>query len=144
MVECQYIGVWTKEVETEFFWLSRVALFVGGFGLVGNALTLVVLIRSHLRKKPFFKLLRTLALYDLLFIVSSTSFLYFSSHWHSTFQHSLKKANLSCQMMCSLMSQNQISGIISRILTTIRHDICQKIYTTIFWKKYFYTGKLFE
>ena len=60
MIECQYIGVWTKEVETEFFWLSRVALFVGGFGLVGNALTLVVLIRSHLRKKPFFKLLRTL------------------------------------------------------------------------------------
>ena len=70
MMECQYIGVWTKEVETEFFWLSRIALFVGGFGLVGNALTLVVLIRSHLRKKPFFKLLLTLSLYDLFFIVS--------------------------------------------------------------------------
>ena len=70
-MECQYVSVWRKGREAEFFWLSGVALvLVGGVGLVGNVLTLLVLIKSHLRKKPFFKLLITLALYDLLFIVS--------------------------------------------------------------------------
>ena len=70
-MECQYVSVWRKGREAEFFWLSGVALvLVGGVGLVGNVLTLLVFIKSHLRKKPFFKLLITLALYDLLFIVS--------------------------------------------------------------------------
>ena len=60
-----------KRKRGRVFWLSGVALvLVGGVGLVGNVLTLLVLIKSHLRKKPFFKLLITLALYDLLFIVS--------------------------------------------------------------------------
>ena len=48
-MECQYVSVWSKGREAEFFWLSGVALvLVGGVGLVGNVLTLLILIKSHL------------------------------------------------------------------------------------------------
>ena len=70
-MECHYGSVWRRGREAEFFWVSGVALvFVGTVGLVGNLLTLLVLWRSDLRKKTFFKLLINLALFDLLFILS--------------------------------------------------------------------------
>ena len=70
-MECHYGSVWRRGREAEFFWVSGVALvLVGAVGLVGNLLTLLVLRKSDLRKKTFFKLLIILALFDLLFILS--------------------------------------------------------------------------
>ena len=70
-MECHYGSVWRRGREAEFFWVSGVALvLVGTVGLVGNLLTLLVLCRSDMRKKTFFKLLIVLALFDLLFIIS--------------------------------------------------------------------------
>ena len=70
-MECHYGSVWRRGREAEFFWVSGIALvLVGTVGLVGNLLTLLVLCRSDLRKKTFFKLLIVLALFDLLFIIS--------------------------------------------------------------------------
>ena len=45
-------------------------VLVGTVGVVGNVLTLLVLWRSDLRKKTFFKLIVNLALFDLLFLLS--------------------------------------------------------------------------
>jgi neuropeptide Y receptor type 1 len=62
---------WKHGREEEFFWESGIILVVVGFlGLAGILLTILVLCKSELRKRLFYKLLLALVCFDLLFIVS--------------------------------------------------------------------------
>lgn len=69
--EClHYDGKYGREIET--FWVSGVALcLVGFFGVVGNVLSMVIILRSSLRKKVFNQLLAAMAFFDTLYIVST-------------------------------------------------------------------------
>ena len=68
----EWLGAdWRQGREEEFFWLSGVAAAsVGLVGLLGNSLTLLVLARSCLTRKVFYKLLAALAAADLVFLLS--------------------------------------------------------------------------
>ena len=68
-------ATWKYGHVEEYFWVSGVMLVtVGVLGIVGNILNLVVLCRQQFRKHIFYNLLSALACFDIIFIVSySTS-----------------------------------------------------------------------
>ena len=57
--------------EIEFFWIGGIALVVmATIGVLGNALSLITLLRPKFRNQAFYQILITLTLYDTLFIVT--------------------------------------------------------------------------
>lgn len=62
---------WDNPYRNEFYWVSGILLIITGvFGLIGNLINLFVLIKTDLRKVVFYKLLASLACYDVVFILS--------------------------------------------------------------------------
>ena len=58
--------------EIEYFWISGIVVtLIGVLGLIANILNLAVLFRPNFRKKSCYQLLITMALFDILFILSS-------------------------------------------------------------------------
>ena len=62
---------WDNPYRNEFYWVSGILLIMTGvFGLIGNLINIFVLIKTDLRKVVFYKLLASLACYDVVFILS--------------------------------------------------------------------------
>ena len=100
--------------EIEFFWIGGIALVVmATIGVIGNALSLITLLRPKFRNQAFYQILITLTLYDTLFIVT---YAICYGHYHMACRLPDGVYNLNIERMTSPISD---VGLYGSIYTTL-------------------------